>query len=71
MLLKGRDFVLATLDTMVELTQIRMSMLCMTHEMGLAKQITDRINFIDAGHILGSPGSGSGLPKQKLPETSS
>ncbi len=40
------------LDTMVELAQSGMTMLCVTHEMGFAKQVADRVIFMDAGQIV-------------------
>lgn len=40
------------LDTMVDLVQEGMTMLCVTHEMGFAKQVTDRVIFMDAGEIV-------------------
>lgn len=40
------------LDTMVELAQEGMTMVCVTHEMGFAKAVADRIVFMDGGQII-------------------
>jgi len=46
------EMVKEVLDTMVALAQGGMSMLCVTHEMGFARQVADRIVFMDDGQIL-------------------
>jgi ABC-type polar amino acid transport system ATPase subunit len=43
------EMVSEVLDTMVELAKSGMTMICVTHEMGFAKQVADRIIFMDAG----------------------
>ena len=40
------------LETMVSLADTGMTMLCVTHEMGFARQIADRIVFMDSGYIV-------------------
>lgn len=40
------------LAVMVELAQEGMTMLCVTHEMGFAKKVADRIVFMDGGQIV-------------------
>ncbi len=40
------------LDVMVELAQTGMTMICVTHEMGFAKQVADRVVFMDKGEII-------------------
>ena len=40
------------LDTMVSLAEDGMTMLCVTHEMGFARQVADRVIFMDAGQIV-------------------
>ena len=40
------------LDTMVELAQEGMTMLVVTHEMGFARQVANRIVFMDEGQIV-------------------
>ncbi len=40
------------LDVMKELAKDKMTMVVVTHEMGFAREVADRILFIDQGHIL-------------------
>jgi len=40
------------LDVMVELAQEGMTMMVVTHEMGFAKKVADRVVFMDAGAIV-------------------
>jgi general L-amino acid transport system ATP-binding protein len=40
------------LDTIVQLAEDGMTMLCVTHEMGFARQVADRIVFMDEGQIV-------------------
>ncbi|NVC94542.1 amino acid ABC transporter ATP-binding protein [Vibrio natriegens] len=40
------------LDVMVELAQTGMTMICVTHEMGFAKKVANRVVFMDEGEIL-------------------
>ena len=40
------------LDVMVELAQEGMTMMCVTHEMGFARKVADRVIFMDRGHIV-------------------
>lgn len=40
------------LDVMVELAQEGMTMICVTHEMGFAKKVADRVAFMDEGQII-------------------
>ena len=47
------EMVKEVLDTMVSLATEGMTMLCVTHEMGFARQVADRVIFIDAGQIVG------------------
>ncbi|KIC10897.1 hypothetical protein RA19_09185 [Leisingera sp. ANG-M1] len=46
------EMVSEVLDTMVELAQDGMTMVCVTHEMGFAKAVADRVIFMDAGEII-------------------
>ncbi len=48
------EMVKEVLDTMIELTDLGMTMLCVTHEMGFAKQVADRVVFMDNGSIIES-----------------
>ena len=40
------------LDVMVELAQSGMTMICVTHEMGFAKKVANRVVFMDKGQIV-------------------
>ncbi|MGI4763811.1 MAG: amino acid ABC transporter ATP-binding protein, partial [Janthinobacterium lividum] len=46
------EMVKEVLDTMVSLANEGMTMLCVTHEMGFARQVADRVIFMDAGQIV-------------------
>ncbi len=46
------EMVKEVLDTMVGLAQDGMTMLCVTHEMGFAREVANRIVFMDAGQII-------------------
>lgn len=40
------------LDVMVSLANEGMTMMCVTHEMGFARKVSDRVIFMDAGQIV-------------------
>ena len=46
------EMVSEVLDVMIELAKTGMTMICVTHEMGFAKRVADRIVFMDAGEIV-------------------
>jgi glutamate/aspartate transport system ATP-binding protein len=46
------EMVNEVLDVMVELAQEGMTMMCVTHEMGFARKVADRIIFMDKGSIV-------------------
>jgi general L-amino acid transport system ATP-binding protein len=46
------EMVKEVLDTMVGLAEDGMTMLVVTHEMGFARQVADRVIFMDAGQII-------------------
>ena len=48
------EMVKEVLDTMVDLANEGMTMLVVTHEMGFAKEVANRIVFMDAGQIIES-----------------
>ena len=39
---------------LIDLTESGMTMICVTHEMGFAKQVADRVVFMDEGAIVES-----------------
>ncbi|CAN7299147.1 amino acid ABC transporter ATP-binding protein [Neorhizobium sp. LjRoot104] len=46
------EMVKEVLDTMVSLAEEGMTMLCVTHEMGFARQVAHRVIFMDQGQIV-------------------
>ena len=46
------EMIKEVLDVMVELADEGMTMLCVTHEMGFARQVADRVIFMDEGEIV-------------------
>jgi len=46
------EMVKEVLDTMVDLAREGMTMLVVTHEMGFAREVADRVVFMDAGQIV-------------------
>ncbi|UFW53904.1 amino acid ABC transporter ATP-binding protein [Bradyrhizobium arachidis] len=53
------EMVQEVLDVMVSLAREGMTMVCVTHEMGFARSVADRVVFMDAGMIVEE-----GLPHQ-------
>ena len=46
------EMVKEVLETMIELAQSGMTMICVTHEMGFARAVADRVIFMDRGEIV-------------------
>ncbi|MDV2116708.1 amino acid ABC transporter ATP-binding protein [Alcaligenes faecalis] len=46
------EMVKEVLEVMVELAHSGMTMLCVTHEMGFARKVADRVIFMDQGEII-------------------
>src|SRR6185437_7680919 len=46
------EMIKEVLDVMVGLAESGMTMLCVTHEMGFARQVANRVIFMDAGQII-------------------
>ncbi|MGB1473336.1 MAG: amino acid ABC transporter ATP-binding protein [Candidatus Puniceispirillaceae bacterium] len=46
------EMIKEVLDTMVELAEDGMSMICVTHEMGFARKVANRVIFMDEGQIV-------------------
>jgi general L-amino acid transport system ATP-binding protein len=53
------EMIKEVLDTMVMLADTGMTMICVTHEMGFARQVADRVVFMDRGEVVES-----GAPEQ-------
>jgi general L-amino acid transport system ATP-binding protein len=48
------EMIKEVLDTMIELAESGMTMVCVTHEMGFARRVADRVVFMDRGEIVES-----------------
>ena len=46
------EMIKEVLDVMIELAEEGMTMLCVTHEMGFAKTVANRVIFMDVGEII-------------------
>ncbi len=46
------EMIAEVLDTMIELAHTGMTMICVTHEMGFARKVADRVIFMDGGEII-------------------
>ena len=46
------EMIKEVLDTMIGLAQDGMTMVCVTHEMGFARQVADRVVFMDRGEVV-------------------
>jgi ABC-type glutathione transport system ATPase component len=61
------------LDVMIELANMGITMICVTHEMGFARSVADRVIFMDEGQIIeqNTPTSSSAIPRASARRTSS
>ncbi len=57
------EMIKEVLETMIGLAESGMTMVCVTHEMGFARQVADRVVFMDRGEIVES-----GPPQQLFEE---
>ncbi|PZR12560.1 MAG: glutamine ABC transporter ATP-binding protein [Azospirillum brasilense] len=48
------EMIKEVLDTMVSLAESGMTMICVTHEMGFARTVADRVVFMDRGEVVES-----------------
>jgi general L-amino acid transport system ATP-binding protein len=46
------EMIKEVLEVMVELAESGMTMICVTHEMGFAKTVANRVIFMDEGEII-------------------
>ena len=60
------EMIKEVLDVMIELAETGMTMLCVTHEMAFAKEVADRVIFMDEGQVveIDSPDNLFNNPKQ-------
>jgi ABC-type polar amino acid transport system ATPase subunit len=51
------EMIKEVLDVMKELALSGMTMMCVTHEMGFAREVADRVVFMDSGRVveIGTP----------------
>jgi polar amino acid transport system ATP-binding protein len=61
------ELVKGVLDVMRELADSGMTMICVTHEIGFAREVADRVIFMDGGYIVeqGPPDDVLGNPKEE------
>ncbi len=61
------EMIAEVLDVMVTLAQEGMTMICVTHEMGFARKVADRVIFMDMGEIIeeAEPEAFFGSPKSE------
>jgi general L-amino acid transport system ATP-binding protein len=61
------EMIKEVLDVMIELARSGMTMICVTHEMGFARSVADRIIFMDRGEIVeqGPPSSFFSNPREE------
>ena len=59
------EMIAEVLDVMEDLARDGMTMICVTHEMGFARRVADRIAFMDAGEVveIGTPEAVFTAPK--------
>ena len=46
------EMIKEVLDVMIELARSGMTMICVTHEMGFARTVANRVIFMDRGEII-------------------
>jgi len=65
------EMVNEVLDTMIDLAREGMTMLVVTHEMGFARKVADRVIFMDKGEIveIGEPESFFSNPQNERTKT--
>jgi general L-amino acid transport system ATP-binding protein len=63
------EMIKEVLDVMVELADSGMTMICVTHEMGFAKTVADRIGFMEEGKMIEITETSDFFEKPKSPRT--
>ncbi len=65
------EMIKEVLDVMIELAESGMTMVCVTHEMGFARRVADRVVFMDEGEIVetGRPAEIFGAPRTERLKT--
>jgi len=61
------EMIKEVLDVMIELAMSGMTMVCVTHEMGFARSVADRVIFMDRGEIVeeGPPSTFFAQPREE------
>ncbi|MCJ2035700.1 amino acid ABC transporter ATP-binding protein [Methylobacterium sp. J-068] len=63
------EMVQEVLDTMTALADRGMTLLCVTHEMGFARRVADRVVFMDQGQIVEVASPGAFFDRPEHPRT--
>ena len=63
------EMVKEVLETMMGLAEDGMTMICVTHEMGFARSVADRVIFMAEGHILEEAKPGDFFDNPQHPKT--
>jgi general L-amino acid transport system ATP-binding protein len=63
------EMVKEVLDVMIELAEQGMTMMCVTHEMGFAKAVADRVIFMDDGEVVEAASPHDFFTKPTSPRT--
>jgi general L-amino acid transport system ATP-binding protein len=63
------EMIKEVLEVMIDLAEEGMTMLCVTHEMGFARQVADRVIFMDQGQIVEMNAPKEFFSKPKSPRT--
>ena len=61
------EMVNEVLDVMTELAHEGMTMMCVTHEMGFARRVADRVIFMDQGAIVEDDGKEAFFANPRTP----
>ncbi len=65
------EMIKEVLDVLRELASQDITMICVTHEMGFAREVADRVVFIDAGQIIEAAAPDEFFSKPKHERTQS
>ncbi|MFM8747071.1 MAG: amino acid ABC transporter ATP-binding protein [Aestuariivirga sp.] len=63
------EMIKEVLDVMVDLAEGGMTMMCVTHEMAFARQVANRVIFMDQGQIVEENAPGEFFTRPKSPRT--
>ncbi|MCF6247720.1 MAG: amino acid ABC transporter ATP-binding protein [Desulfobacula sp.] len=63
------EMISEVLDVMIELAESGMTMICVTHEMGFAREVANRVVFMDEGQIIEQNDPGEFFDNPQSPRT--